>query len=154
MLLLLSMPSFKTMKSYSRGNWCLSMQCRRRFCGVLHSRSQSGSRQAYYGLLAERFVWEFTDVPIPAKDGMEGRSYSFGERSTGGRMQGNMTYRSLSFVSLSGIDRIVVLCNMQVQEMLVWKVLLAFAAPVHMRLLVVHIMFFNRSEGERLMWGQ
>jgi hypothetical protein len=85
--------------------------------------------------------------------GKEGAT-RLGKEAPGGRMQGNITYRSLSLVSLSGIDRIVVLCNMQVQEMLVWKVLLAFAAPVHMRLLVVHIMFFNRSEGERLMWGQ
>lgn len=65
-----------------------------------------------------------------------------------------MTYRLLALVSLGSIDGIMVLCNMQMQVMLVWEILLALAASVHMHLLVMHIVVLKRCESKRLVWGQ
>ena len=65
-----------------------------------------------------------------------------------------MTYRFLALIALGSIDRVVVLCNMQMQVMLIGKVLLAFTAAVHVNLLIVHIVFFNRCKSERLVRGQ
>lgn len=65
-----------------------------------------------------------------------------------------MTYRFFSLVPLGSIDRVVVFGNMQMQEVLVWEVFLAFAATVHVKLMVVHIVFLNRSKSKRVVRGQ
>jgi hypothetical protein len=109
-------------------------------------------------MLAGTFVYQFAYILIIASLSLEvvlgkeppgrGRNHLEGK-------EGNIsTYRSLSLVSLSSIDRIVVLSDMQVQKMLIREIFLAFATPVHVRLLVVHFVFFNGHEGERLVWGQ
>jgi hypothetical protein len=43
---------------------------------------------------------------------------------------------------------------MQVQDVLVGKILLAFRAPVHVRLLVMHVIFVERSKGKWLVGRQ
>jgi len=65
-----------------------------------------------------------------------------------------VTYRSLAQVTFGVADRIVIFCNVQMQEVLVREVLVAFGAPVHVRFLVVDIVGFKRVEGERLVRGQ
>jgi hypothetical protein len=57
-------------------------------------------------------------------------------------------------ISFSSIDGIVVLCDVQMEIMLIWKVLVAFAASVHVDLLIVHIVILNRRESQRLVWRQ
>jgi hypothetical protein len=64
------------------------------------------------------------------------------------------TYRFLPLISLSSIDRIVVFGNVQMQIVLIRKVLVTLAASVHVDLLIVHIVVFNRSEGQRLVRRQ
>jgi hypothetical protein len=49
------------------------------------------------------------------------------------------TYRFFALVTFRRIDRVVIFCNVQVQKMLIWKILLAFRTSVHMRLLVMDI---------------
>lgn len=65
-----------------------------------------------------------------------------------------MTYRLLSLIPLSSIDRVMVFGNVKMQVVLVWKVLLAFAAAVHVKLAIVHIVFLNRSKSKRVVRGQ
>jgi hypothetical protein len=65
-----------------------------------------------------------------------------------------MTYRFLSLVPFSGIDGVMVLCNMQMEVVLVWKVLLALAATVHMDLVVVDIVLLNGRKSKRVVRGQ
>lgn len=65
-----------------------------------------------------------------------------------------MTYRFLALISFCSIDGIMVLCNVQMEIMLIWKVLVAFAASVHVDLLIVHIVILNRSESQWLVWRQ
>ena len=65
-----------------------------------------------------------------------------------------MTYRFLSLIPLGSIDGVVVFGNMQVEVVLVWEVLLAFAATVHVNLVVVHIVLLNRGKSKRLVRGQ
>lgn len=48
----------------------------------------------------------------------------------------------------------MVLCNVQVQVVLVWEVLVAFAATVHVELMIVDIVFLNGSKGKRVVRGQ
>jgi hypothetical protein len=57
-------------------------------------------------------------------------------------------------VTFCVVDRIVVLGNMQMQEVLIREVLLAFGAPVRVHLLVVDVVGFERVERQRLMGGQ
>lgn len=68
--------------------------------------------------------------------------------------QRRMTYRFLSLVPLGSVDGVMVLCNMQVQVVLVWEVLVAFAAAVHVDLMIVDIVFLNGSKGKRVVRGQ
>jgi hypothetical protein len=48
----------------------------------------------------------------------------------------------------------MVLCNMQMQEVVVREVPPALLAPMHVRLLVVDIIVLERLESERLVRGQ
>lgn len=48
----------------------------------------------------------------------------------------------------------MVLCNVQVQVMLVWEVLLALAAAVHVHLAIVHVVLLNRRKRQRVVRGQ
>jgi hypothetical protein len=64
------------------------------------------------------------------------------------------TYRFFTLVTFRSIDRIMVLCNVQMQEVLVWKVLLAFGTAVHVRFLVVHVVCIKRVKRQRLVWGK
>lgn len=64
------------------------------------------------------------------------------------------TYRLLSPIPPGSADWVVILCDVETQEMVVRKVLVALCTSVRMRLLVVHIIVFERSKAERLMWGQ
>jgi hypothetical protein len=64
------------------------------------------------------------------------------------------TYRFVTLVTFRSIEGIVVLCNVQVQEVLVWEVLLALRTAVHMRLLVVHVVCIKRVKSEGLVRGK
>lgn len=66
----------------------------------------------------------------------------------------SITYRLLASLTLGCADWIVVFCDVQMQKMVVWKVFLTFGAPVHVRLLVVHIVLLKGIEGKRLMRGK
>jgi hypothetical protein len=56
-----------------------------------------------------------------------------------GKVIRESTYRFLSLVTFRCIDRVVVLCDMQVQKVLIRKILLAFGTSVHVRFLIVDI---------------
>ena len=77
-----------------------------------------------------------------------------GKERTRDKLCAEMTYCFLSLISFSSIDGIVVLCDVQMEIMLIWKVLVAFAASVHVDLLIVHIVILNRRESQRLVWRQ
>lgn len=68
--------------------------------------------------------------------------------------QRRITYRFLSLIPLGSVDGVMVLCNMQVQIVLVWEVFVAFAATVHVDLMVMDIVFLNGSKGKRVVRGQ
>lgn len=46
------------------------------------------------------------------------------------------------------------LCNMEMQEVFIREILLAFGAPVHVRLAIVHVVLFKRCKSKRLVWGE
>lgn len=60
------------------------------------------------------------------------------------------TYRLLPLLFLCGVDGIMIFGDVQVQEMLVWEVLVALGASVQMHLLVVHVIFV---EGCKRQWA-
>lgn len=72
----------------------------------------------------------------------------------GWRVKGSFTYHLLPSFFFGGKERIMVLCNVQMQKVLVGEVLPALLAPIHVRLLVVDIIVLERLEGERLVRGQ
>jgi hypothetical protein len=49
------------------------------------------------------------------------------------------TYRLLSLVTFRCIDRVVILRDVQVQKVLIGKILLAFGTSVHVRFLIVEV---------------
>jgi hypothetical protein len=71
-----------------------------------------------------------------------------------GTVKGSFTYHLLASFLFSSKERIMVLCNVQVQKVLVGEVLPALLAAIHVRLLVVDIIVLERLEGERLVRGQ
>ena len=77
-----------------------------------------------------------------------------GKERTRDKLCAEMTYRFLSLIPLGSIDRVMVFGNVQMEIMLIWKVLVAFAASVHVDLLIVHIVILNRRESQRLVWRQ
>lgn len=56
------------------------------------------------------------------------------------------TYRLFSLVTFRSVDGIMIFGNVEVEEMLVWKVLLALRTSVHVGLLVVDIVGVERVE--------
>lgn len=65
-----------------------------------------------------------------------------------------MTYCLVASFASRGIDGIVILGNVQVQEMLVWKVGLAIGASVHVGFLVVDIVVLERGKVQGLVRRQ
>jgi hypothetical protein len=55
------------------------------------------------------------------------------------KMSHQKTYRFLALLTFRSINRVVVFRNVQVQKVLIWKVLQALGTPVRVRLLIVHI---------------
>lgn len=72
----------------------------------------------------------------------------------GKEMSRPTTYRFLALVPFRRHDGIVVFGNVQLQEMLVGEVPMAFGTAVHVGFLVVHVVLVERGEGERLVGGK
>lgn len=62
--------------------------------------------------------------------------------------------RLLAPFSLGCVDGVMILGNVQVQEMLIWKIPLAFRAPVQVGLAVVNVIVFKGGEIKGLMRRQ
>lgn len=65
-----------------------------------------------------------------------------------------MTYRFLSFLTQRSIDGVVVLGDVQIQEMVVWEILLTLGTTVHVHLLIMNIILVKGAKGERLVRRQ
>jgi hypothetical protein len=61
------------------------------------------------------------------------------------------TYRLFASFPPGGVERVMVLCNVQVQDVLIREVSLAFRTPVHMRFTVVHVILVDGGKSKRLM---
>lgn len=77
---------------------------------------------------------------------------AFGRCAAQAVTRGNQTGVRL-FASLppGGVEWIMVLCNMQVQDVLVREVSLAFRTPVHVRFTVVHVILVDGGKSKGLM---
>jgi hypothetical protein len=73
-----------------------------------------------------------------------------GKEPTRDKLYTETTYRFLSLVSFGSIDGVVIFSNVQVEIVLIRKVLVTFAASVHVNLLVMHIVVFDGIERQRL----
>ena len=64
------------------------------------------------------------------------------------------TYRLFASFPPGGIEWVMVLCNVQVQDVLVREVSLALRTPVHVRFTVVHVKLVDGGKSKRLMRGE
>lgn len=64
------------------------------------------------------------------------------------------TYCLFASFPPGGVEWVMVLCNMQMQDVLVREVSLAFRTPVHVRFTVVHVILVDGGKSKRLMRGE